>query len=351
MFVELGNPAPLRVEGPAVTYVHVPDVYGYEPHGDAEVLAGNLARHLATVGDVTRCGDVSDATGHHEAFLAVVRGWGNEGARPPSWVWSDNADFAKLLGAFWGVPWDRPADMEMTHFTQYGSHVLRPGVMPSSISPVNTKTDAGRNIQWAAMFGGVGGAGVNVTSGTSTATGATSMTDSGASWGTTQYVGLSVVCAGNRMANIRSHTGTVLTVDQWYDITNFGSTSAGSTPGATSAYTILPYPLPSVFMGLSADTTAVSSSDTTLPSEITTASGGLIRKICPLAHTSGASTGTLTPVFTANGSDSLPVTIGKAGISPSIKSTVNNLFQTLVSPTATLSASGDQLTLTDTVTM
>jgi hypothetical protein len=54
-------------------------------------------------------------------------------------------------------------------------------------------------------------------------------------------------------------------------------------------------------------------------------------------------------VFTANGSDSLPVTIGKRGVFDAA-SAGNMVFETLVSPTATISASGDQLTLTDTVT-
>lgn len=207
-----------------------------------------------------------------------------------------------------------------------------------------TKTDTGRDLQYRQMAAAFAG-----TSGTTTAISATSATDSGASWGTTQYVGGWVV-VGNRYGVIRSHTATVLTVDRWYDPASPGG-AAGSTPGATTVYVILPGGPPAWYMGLTADATAVGAGDTTLPSEITTASGGLIRKICPVAHTAGATTFTLTPVFTANGSDSLPVTIAKAGISPSMVSTVNNLFQTLVSPTATLSASGDQLTLTDTVTM
>ena len=55
-------------------------------------------------------------------------------------------------------------------------------------------------------------------------------------------------------------------------------------------------------------------------------------------------------VFTANGSDALPVTIAKRGIFDAA-SAGNLVFETLVSPTATLSASGDSLTLTDTISM
>jgi len=205
------------------------------------------------------------------------------------------------------------------------------------------KTDYGRNAQFRQMAGSIAGIG-----GTSTAMSGNSLTDSGATWGTTNYVGGYVV-VGTVYANILSHTGTVLTLDRWYNLATPGG-SAGSTPGSTSVYAIMPGGSPAWFEGLSADTTPPANGDTTLPSEITTAGGGLVRKISVVAHTAGASTWTHTTVFTANGSDSLPVTVGKAGLSQSILSTMPNLFQTLVSPTATLSASGDQLTTTRTIT-
>jgi hypothetical protein len=104
------------------------------------------------------------------------------------------------------------------------------------------------------------------------------------------------------------------------------------------------------WVALTANTTAPAAGDTTLTGEITTASGGLIRKAGTPAHTTGAASYTITTVFTANGSDVLPVTIGKRGIFDAV--TAGNLiFETLVSPTATLSASGDNLTLTDTISM
>jgi hypothetical protein len=104
------------------------------------------------------------------------------------------------------------------------------------------------------------------------------------------------------------------------------------------------------WVAITANTTAPAAGDTTLTAEITTAGGGLIRKTGTYAHTGGTSTYTLTTVFTANGSDSLPVTIGKRGVFDA-SAAGNMVFETLVSPTATLSASGDQLTLTDTVTL
>lgn len=206
-----------------------------------------------------------------------------------------------------------------------------------------TKVNAGNDMQARQMGGAAVGA-----SGTSTATGAASMTDSGAVWGTTQYIGATVVC-GNRYGVVLSHTGTVLTIDRWYDPTAPGG-AAGSTPAGTTVYVILPGGLPAWYMALTANATAVSGSDTTLTAEIATAGGGLIRKICTYAHSGGASSYTLTAVYTANGSDSLPVTVAKVGIFNSLLSG-QMLFETLLGTTATLSASGDQLTVTDTVSL
>lgn len=207
-----------------------------------------------------------------------------------------------------------------------------------------SKTNASLDLEWLECIG-IPVAGDN---GTSTGTAATTMTDSGKSWGTTKYIGCAVVC-GNRYANIISHTATVLTIDQWYDSAAPGG-AAGSTPAATTVYVILPQALASMFMGLTANSSVVGSGDAVLPSEITTAGGGLIRKLATTAHSAGAATGTVVAVFTANGTDALPVTIAKEGIGPSIKATVNNLLQTLLNATATLAASGDQLTCTDTIT-
>lgn len=104
------------------------------------------------------------------------------------------------------------------------------------------------------------------------------------------------------------------------------------------------------WMGITANATVPSASDTSLTAEITTAGGGLIRAAGAYAHTTGAASYTVTNTFTANGSDSLPVTIAKAGVFDAV--TAGNLvFETAVSPTATLSAPGDALTLTQTVSL
>lgn len=207
-----------------------------------------------------------------------------------------------------------------------------------------TKVNAGNDMQARMMGGQQAGF-----TGTSTGTGATSLTDSGQAWGTTQFVGAWVLGAGGVYGVILSHTATVLTIDRWSNVATPGG-AAGSTPGATSAYTILPGAAPAWFMALTANATAVSASDTSLTAEITTGGGGLIRKICTYAHTGAAASYTLTAVYTANGSDALPVTIAKVGIFNSLVSG-QMLFETLLGTTATLSASGDQLTVTDTVSL
>jgi hypothetical protein len=205
------------------------------------------------------------------------------------------------------------------------------------------KVNAGNDMQARAMGGGAAGI-----SGTSTGTSATTMTDGSASWGTTQYIGAWVVC-GNRYGVVISHTATVLTIDRWYDPALPGG-AAGSTPGATTVYVILPGAAPAWYMALTANATAPSATDTSLTAEITTGGGGLIRKLATYAHTAAAASYTLTGAFTANGSDALPVTIAKIAVLNSISSGQME-FETLLGTTATLSASGDNVTVTETVSL
>lgn len=104
------------------------------------------------------------------------------------------------------------------------------------------------------------------------------------------------------------------------------------------------------WMALTANSTAPAATDTVLTAEIATAGGGLVRQVATYAHTAATNTYTLTGTFTANGTDALPVTVAKMGVFDAA-SAGNLVFETLISPTATLSASGDVLTVTQTVTM
>ena len=203
------------------------------------------------------------------------------------------------------------------------------------------RTDSGDDLQADAMGGGVAGF-----TATSTGTSATSLTDTAAAWTVNAFAGHFVVAAGV-YGVILSNTATVLTIDRWYAPASPGG-AAGSTPAATSVYVILPGNAPAWYHALTANATAPAATDTTLTAEIATAGGGLIRKLAVYAHTAGAASYTLTTAFTANGLDTLPVTVAKMGAFNSI--TAGRMcFETLVSPTATLSASGDALTLTHTI--
>ena len=104
------------------------------------------------------------------------------------------------------------------------------------------------------------------------------------------------------------------------------------------------------YIAVTANATAPAAADTTLTAEIATAGGGLVRQAGVYAHTTGAASYTITTTFTANGSDALPVTIAKRGIFDQASGGLL-VFETLVSPTANLSASGDALTLTDTISL
>ncbi len=207
-----------------------------------------------------------------------------------------------------------------------------------------TKTNAGLDLEWNEAIGIAAG----YSAAAATATSGTTLTATGTPWGVNAFQGM-VVVAGNVYGAILSNTSSVLTIDRWYNPATPGG-AAGATPSATVVFTIMPQAPPSQFMGITANATAVATGDTVLPGEITTAGGGLIRKQGTLAHTAGAATGTVVGVFTGNGSDTYPVVIAKMGIGPSLLSTANQLFQTVLNATATLNASGDQVTITDTIT-
>jgi len=183
--------------------------------------------------------------------------------------------------------------------------------------------------------------------GTSTGTAATTLTDTGAAWTTNAYAG-HVVVTGSVYGVIASNTATALTVDKWYTPASPGG-AAAATPGL-GAYVILPGGQPAFWMALTANSTAPALTDTTLAGEIATAGGGLVRKVATYAHTTGAASYTLTGSYTANGSDVLPVTVAKMGCFNSA-SGGRMPFETALSATATLSASGDALTVTDTVSL
>jgi hypothetical protein len=212
---------------------------------------------------------------------------------------------------------------------------------------------------------------------------ATSMTDTGATFvastgtpgtpGTgTGLVG-AVIVANGIAANtaptaygvIHSNSTTAVTIDFWHTISAPQTVATTPTTGGSgNGYAILPARPPAFFMGLSVATRVFTATDAFLTNDGSTVSesfgaaqAGLSRQIAAYAHTSGTSTWTLQNTFTAGGSDSLPQTIAKIGTfihgvtsAPSTTTTGTIMFQTLLSATATLSATGDNVAVTDTIT-
>lgn len=367
MIVMLGNDKPKMSNGatradaegdarPAVTYVHIPEGDGgYEHDGDIDVAAfkSHLLNSLFSKQGITNFPGA-------ECLLAVVHPsgpWGIHSASAvPLWVSvPGNASLEDAIAEVWEIPTGAPSDLEATYHTEAGPPGTFPQVavegVPNTIPDLQANiTQTGRDMAARNMGGGVVGA-----VGTLTSVTATSLTDSGASWTVNGFAGCRVVsgAAGAGVWGIvKSNTATVLTLDRWYTPTTPGG-AAGTTPAGTPGYVILDSGPAAWFIGLSADTATpgTPSTATTLTSEIVSAGGGLVRKISPFAHTSSTNTWTLTPVYTANGSDALPVVVAKIGVFSSmvVAATPTMLFETLLNTTATLSAIGDQLTVTETV--
>lgn len=121
---------------------------------------------------------------------------------------------------------------------------------------------------------------------------------------------------------------------------DFASVQLSSSAGASASAV-------AKWMGLTANATAPGPTDTTLTAEIVTA--GLTRAVATYAHTNGTSTYTLTITYTAVSAD-VPVTVAKMGVFNAISSGTL-VYESLLSATATLSAAGDTLTITETVTV
>ena len=186
--------------------------------------------------------------------------------------------------------------------------------------------------------------------GAATASSATTLTNTGASF-TTAGQGLAgqivvAVTAGGTLVYgvIVSNTATVLTVDQWYNPTS-ATGAAGTTPSATGRYMVLPGQNPAAWIALTTDATAPAATDTTLATELTTL--GFSRAVGTYAHTAAATTYTLTKLFTATGT----ATINKSAIFGAATSANGVMpFESAVTSPPTL-ISGDTLTMTATITI
>lgn len=215
-----------------------------------------------------------------------------------------------------------------------------------------TRVAVGRDIQSDALLGFVTGYAGTAT----TAPTATTFTTDGVNIPANSVVGR-IIATGNRFGIVQSNTSaasSVLTIDRWYDTSALPATvatAAASTPAA-GVWQILPGNAPGAYMGLTANSTAAVDGDTVLTGEIATAGGGLIRALGTYAHTAAGTTTTLTKTWTANGSDTLPVTVAQMGVFQGVVvASSRMIFRTLLNATMTFSLSGDQGQVTHTTTL
>ena len=200
----------------------------------------------------------------------------------------------------------------------------------------------GRDLVAAAL----GTPGINNGTNAASAMAATSLTDSGETWTVDAYKGWTVVAEQGTdtpvFGNVGSNTGTVLTVDAWRNADD----SAGTTPGATANYLIIPTCRPR-YMALTENASAAAAANTVLTGEITT--GGLARALCTYAHTDDAATLTLQKAFSVTAS--FPA-VHRMGLFTASNVTAGGImvFESVLNADANV-ISGDTLTCTDTVTL
>jgi len=135
-------------------------------------------------------------------------------------------------------------------------------------------TNAGKDMAALVLGGGaLPGSDTNV-SGFATATSATSLTNSGASWTTDRYKGHIVFAGPNNSGTgsavwgvILTNSGTVLTVDRWY-AAGTPSGSAGTTPNSTASYVIAMGGAAAPWIALTENSGSPAAGDTQLTGEL-----------------------------------------------------------------------------------
>lgn len=343
MLVEFGTIQTRNVNhsDPVVTYVNLAHTNDHDAEIDVAALKAHLVEALLTNDGITNFPG-------SETFMELFHPggiWSQHSPVPPTWVWCDeDPALATQLAQWHGIPVGRPADVEATHWTNSGP----PGVTMSG-DVLALIVNNGNDI----ISRTVGGLTVGFNKATATGATATSLTATGTPFVASAYIGCTVVSLTSGVYGIISANSTsVLTVDRWYNPATPGG-AAATTPGATDTYAILSGGPPACFMAISSTNAASVATDTTMAGEITTSGGGLIRALATYAHSASATTYTLANTFTANGSDTVPVTIYRDGLFTSIVNggTTTMMAETLLNASATLTISGDAVTITHTLTV
>ncbi len=147
MIVELGNRNPhyigdgeqVLLEGPAVTYYNIaPNVRedgSFHPNYVIGTDSNWLLRHIAqNPGPVKQLGG-------NELLQDVIGAWDRHSSQAPTWVKVTQGDpypadlaedFERCLAEYWGIPRERPDDVEATHYTVHGGSTYPPGEQPIS---------------------------------------------------------------------------------------------------------------------------------------------------------------------------------------------------------------------------
>lgn len=235
----------------------------------------------------------------------------------------------------------------------------------------NLRVTMGRD-QWQrlTMFGNISANATFATVyGAATSTGTSSLTNTGASFPTSggPNGGLEgqivvAISSGTAVAYgvIMSNTSTVLTIDQWYNPSS-STAAAASTPSGTTPYLVLPNAGMALWIGLSTNSATPLSGDV-----LRTADGlfgdGTTTDAATEQTTNGLSRTFVQPTFPSAGevqlsvtftyTGAVSVTINKAVLCNSKAAAGSLLFlETLLSASATVSASGDTITLTWTINL
>jgi hypothetical protein len=227
------------------------------------------------------------------------------------------------------------------------------------------KTNSGNDFLAKALGGDAVVAGSTGTA--SSAPTATTLTDSTKSgtWTTDCWKG-HIVVVGAVYGVVVTNSTTVLTVDRWHNFATPGG-AAGTTPSNGATYGICPGQAPAMYLGLSVATRALNAADAFLTNDGSTVSelwatgGGLNRAIAAWAHTTGATSYTLTKTFTANSNDNgnAVTTVHRVGAfnalvdaAPTTTTSGPMFTETDLNADAVLVPSaGDQTTVTETVTV
>lgn len=208
---------------------------------------------------------------------------------------------------------------------------------------MTTAANGGRDML-AAGWGGQAGFGVSATIATGAA--ATTLTATATPFVASAYIGMIVIAEETTNAPVWgvviSNTTSVLTIDGWKN----GDGSAGTTPGATANYQILPGAAPYRYVALTENASAASAASTSLTGEITT--GGCGRALATFAHTLAAATFTLSKTFSVTATFPAIHRVGLFQVSTASSAVLG--FEVVLNADANV-LSGDSLALTYTGTL